>query len=68
MATVDRRYGGFAATSLPPEGGLMSFDHPVLGRIEGYDSIEEFDAAIAAWNLSQGLDENGYPITDKEEP
>lgn len=45
----------------------MSFDHPVLGRIEGYDSIEEFDAAVAAWNLSQGLDADGNPLPDKED-
>jgi hypothetical protein len=29
---------------------VSGFDHPTFGRIEGYDSQAEFDAAVAAWN------------------
>ena len=38
------------------------FVHPVLGEIIGYDNVDDFDAAVIAWNLSQGLDANGMPI------
>jgi len=41
-----------------------SFRHPVLGDIVGYDNIDDFDAAITAWNLSQGLDADGMPLKE----
>lgn len=29
---------------------MSGFDHPTFGRIEGFSSLDEFDAAVAAWN------------------
>jgi hypothetical protein len=40
-----------------------SFRHPVLGEIIGYSSLEEFDAALVAWDAeqAQGDDEPDEP-------
>lgn len=31
---------------------MSGFDHPTFGRVEGFDSLDEFDAAVAAWNAT----------------
>lgn len=39
-----------------PEDGDGHFDHPTFGRIEGFRSLDEFDAAVAAWNEAHPAD------------
>lgn len=39
------------------------FHDPVLGWIEGYDSAEEFNAAVEKWNAEHANEPN--PFTDE---